>query len=167
MEEERRLSMEQENALEMCCDMSNTIASVTGGAGVGKTLILGKAYSEIKRMKKSVVLCAPTGRAAKRIEELTGIKAKTVHRLLEFPMPWEDQDEDTDPNMPRRNKDFPLDEQVVFVDESSMISPSLYRHLIDALPKGGRSGGSVITISCRRWKKDGLHSLCCSRTSCD
>src|SRR4249919_1441749 len=138
MSDEQRLSLEQENAIEMCCDWGNVIASVTGGAGVGKTLVMGRVYKEFRRMKKSVVLCAPTGRAAKRIEELTGIKAKTVHRLLEFPLPWEDQDEKSDPNEPRRDRSNPLDEQVVIVDESSMISPSLYRFLMNALQKGGR-----------------------------
>ena len=78
------LSMEQEAAVEMCCDLTTPIASVSGGAGVGKTLVLGKVYEELKRRKKRIVLAAPTGRAAKRIEELTKIRAKTVHRMLEF-----------------------------------------------------------------------------------
>src|SRR6187401_902083 len=80
------LSMEQQNALEMCCDLTMPIVSVTGGAGTGKTLVLGKVYEELKRLRKTIVLCAPTGRAAKRIEELTKIRAKTVHRMLEFPL---------------------------------------------------------------------------------
>jgi exodeoxyribonuclease V alpha subunit len=131
-------SSEQSRAIDMCCDMTIVIACVTGGAGVGKTLVLGEVYRELKRMKKRVALCAPTGRAAKRIQELSGIPAKTVHRLLQFPMPDDiDLEEDCDPNLPRRNKGNPLEENVVIVDESSMISPSLYRYLIDALPKGG------------------------------
>lgn len=132
------LSSEQERAVDLCCDMSVVIACVTGGAGVGKTLVMGEVHKELKRMKKRIALCAPTGRAAKRIQELTGIPAKTVHRLLQFPMPDDkDLEENCDPNLPRRNKDNPLEENVVIVDESSMISPSLYRFLIDALPRGG------------------------------
>jgi exodeoxyribonuclease V alpha subunit len=130
------LSIEQRNAVDLCCDLSTTIASVTGGAGVGKTLVMGEVYKELRDMKKTVALCAPTGRAAKRIQELTGIQAKTVHRLLSFPMPFEQQDQKVDPHLPRRNKENPLTEQVIIVDESSMISPSLYRFLIDALSKG-------------------------------
>ena len=81
------LSGEQSRAVDMCCDMATVIACVTGGAGVGKTLVMGEVYKELKDMKKRIALCAPTGRAAKRIQELTGIPAKTVHRLLQFPMP--------------------------------------------------------------------------------
>lgn len=124
------LSGEQQDAVEICCDRSNTIVGVTGGAGTGKTLVLGRAYRELKSKRCKVTLCAPTGRAAKRIQELTGIPAKTVHRMLEFPEPNEMTDE---PNEPRRNMNNPLDEHVVFVDESSMISPSLYRQLMNAL----------------------------------
>lgn len=131
------LSSEQERAINMCCDMSLTIACVTGGAGVGKTLVMGEVHRELRRMKKTIALCAPTGRAAKRIQELTGIPAKTVHRLLQFPMPDDDIDDEADPNKPRRNKDNPLEEQVIIVDESSMISPALYRFLIDAMPRKG------------------------------
>jgi exodeoxyribonuclease V alpha subunit len=127
-------SIEQQDAIDLCCDMSNVIACVTGGAGVGKTLVMGEVYRQLKDKKKTVALCAPTGRAAKRIEELNGIKATTVHRLLEFPMPWEGGE--NDPNVPRRNRENPLMHKVVIVDESSMISPFLYRCLMDALPRG-------------------------------
>jgi exodeoxyribonuclease V alpha subunit len=138
MDDKIRMSSEQLNAIDISCDLSNVIACVTGGAGVGKTLVMGMVYQELKAMKRSVALCAPTGRAARRIEELTGIKAKTVHRLLEFPKPDdEDVDANTDPTIPRRNRQNPLDQNVVIVDESSMISPGLFRHLMDALPKGG------------------------------
>lgn len=131
-----RLSLEQELAVELCCDPAMKIVGVTGGAGTGKTLVLGRAFAEIKRSHpfKKVVLCAPTGRAAKRIQELTGIKAKTVHRLLEYPMPDEYSDL---PNEPRRNRQNRFDEDIVFVDESSMLSPELYRQLLDALKHQG------------------------------
>ena len=132
-----RLSTEQQNAIELCCDLSNTIVGVTGGAGTGKTLVLGHVYNELQTRGVSVVLCAPTGRAAKRVQELTGITAKTIHRLLEFPMP--DEFEEIDPefiNEPRRRKGNPFIEKVVIVDESSMIGPTLFRQLMDALDKG-------------------------------
>jgi exodeoxyribonuclease V alpha subunit len=131
------LSTEQQHAVEMCCDMSNEIVGITGGAGTGKTLVLGHVFSELRQKRVSAVLCAPTGRAAKRVQELTGITAKTVHRLLEFPQP--DEFEEVDPehmNEPKRNKTNPLIEKVIIVDESSMIGPTLFRQLMDALPKG-------------------------------
>jgi exodeoxyribonuclease V alpha subunit len=142
-------SSEQEYAVDMCTDLKQRIVSVTGGAGTGKTFVLGKVYVALRNEK--VALCAPTGRAAKRIQELTGIKAVTVHKLLEFPMPSDDPviiDTDPDdsdiihgeerkPNEPRRNKFNPFEENVIIVDEASMVGPQLYRHLMDALPKKG------------------------------
>jgi exodeoxyribonuclease V alpha subunit len=133
-----RLSMEQQHAVELCTDLSNTIVGITGGAGTGKTLVLGHVYNELQNAGVSVVLCAPTGRAAKRVQELTGIKAKTIHRLLEFPMP--DEFEEMDPefiNEPKRNKNNPIVERVIIVDESSMVGPTLFRQLMDALSKNG------------------------------
>lgn len=142
LEKPKRLSIEQEHAVELCCDLEETIVGITGGAGTGKTVVLGHVYQELKR-KNKIALCAPTGRAAKRIQELTGIKAKTVHRLLEYPMPDDPQVDDFGnpidiaPNEPRRDRTNPLDEDVVIVDESSMLSPTLYRHLMNAMPRHG------------------------------
>jgi exodeoxyribonuclease V alpha subunit len=133
---EPRISMEQQHAIDLCCDLDNLVVGVTGGAGTGKTFVLGKTYEQLRADGVSVVLCAPTGRAAKRIQELTGIPAKTVHRLLEFPMP-DEADKHLPPDEPKRNQRNPLVEQVVIVDESSMVSPSLYRFLMNALPKRG------------------------------
>lgn len=130
--DDKRLSLEQQTAVDMCCDRTQLIVGVTGGAGTGKTLVLGKTYKELRSLGAKVVLAAPTGRAAKRIQELTGIKAKTVHRLLEFPLPDE---EDCEPGEPKRNQKNPLQENVVIVDESSMIAPTLYRQLMNALGK--------------------------------
>lgn len=131
-----QLSMEQEHAILMCSDLSIPIAGVTGGAGTGKTLVLGKVHELLAKRGRPVALCAPTGRAAKRIQELTGIAAKTVHRLLRFPMPG-DEFEGMEPNEPFHNSSHPLSERVVIVDESSMLSPTLFQQLISALPKGG------------------------------
>jgi exodeoxyribonuclease V alpha subunit len=133
---EPRVSLEQDNAIELCCDLDNLIVGVTGGAGTGKTFVLGKVYESLRTSGVTVALCAPTGRAAKRIQELTGIPAKTIHRLLEFPMP-DEVDKHLPPDEPKRNQRNPLIEQVVIVDESSMVSPTLYRFLMNALPKRG------------------------------
>lgn len=133
--------MEQEDAVDICVDRTIRMFSVTGRAGTGKTSVLGEAYRQTSAQvgRDRVVLCAPTGRAAKRITELTGIKAKTIHKLLEFPEP-DDEDEDGKPLPPdpRRNRDRPLVERVVYVDESSMLSQQLYDQLMAALPNNGR-----------------------------
>jgi exodeoxyribonuclease V alpha subunit len=128
-------SAEQYRAINMCCDLTIPIASVTGGAGTGKTFVLGKVKQSLREDGISAVLCAPTGRAAKRIQELTGIPAMTVHRMLEYPMPTELGL--GEPSQPRRNRQNPLNQRVVIVDESSMLSTELYRNLLDALPRYG------------------------------
>ena len=141
MQREITESREQEEAVGMCLDRHVRMCSVTGRAGTGKTTVLGRAFKETAHIIGShrVALCAPTGRAAKRIQELTGIKAKTIHKLLEFPSP-DDDDETGEPMRPepRRNRDRPLVELVVYVDESSMLSQELYDQLMAALPNNGR-----------------------------
>jgi exodeoxyribonuclease V alpha subunit len=69
-------------AVTLCCDTKNRIASVTGQAGTGKTTIMKKVYQTFIDGGHSVALAAPTGKAAKRIGEATGIPAVTLHRLL-------------------------------------------------------------------------------------
>lgn len=134
------LSFEQETAVTLGSDLNIRIYSVTGGAGTGKTTVLGHMYSELRRKLGStqIVLVAPTGRAAKRIQELTGIRSKTIHRLLEFPQP-EDTNEDGTPvePEPKRNMHFRLNERVVIVDEASMLGPTLYNQLMEAMPNNG------------------------------
>lgn len=135
------LSQEQEDAVDLCLDKLVRMLGVTGRAGTGKTSVLGEAYRHTVDQvgKDKVVLCAPTGRAAKRITELTGIKAKTIHKMLEFPEPEDEDDEGNPlPPEPRRNRDRPLVERVVYVDESSMLSQDLYDYLLAALPTNGR-----------------------------
>lgn len=130
----------QSQAVTLCCDSTKNIVSVTGQAGTGKTTIMKKVYEAFINAGHSVALAAPTGKAAKRIAEATGIDAMTLHRLLEFTHPG-----DPDPktgkvigvSVPRRNRENRLEYTVVLVDEASMINQELYRDLIDALPPGG------------------------------
>lgn len=130
------LSHEQTIAVEMACDLTEQIVGITGGAGTGKTTILKEIHDALADQHE-VVLAAPTGRAARRIQEATGIRAKTVHKLLEFPQPLDVDFGEHDPNEPKRNKSNPITERVVLVDESSMVGPTLFRQLMDALPRNG------------------------------
>ncbi len=107
---------------------------LTGGPGTGKTTIV-KALLEIFRsMDMKVALAAPTGRAAKRLSEATSHDAKTIHRLLEF----EYSDENGGRAGFRRNENDLLDENVIIIDESSMIDNMLMAALLRAIKPGGR-----------------------------
>ncbi len=107
---------------------------LTGGPGTGKTTIV-KALLEIFRsIDMKVALAAPTGRAAKRLSEATSHEAKTIHRLLEF----EYSNENGDRAGFRRNENDHLEENVVIIDESSMIDNMLMSALLKAIKPGGR-----------------------------
>lgn len=121
---------EQLEAVSKCTDLNNRIVCVTGEAGTGKTTILGQAVDELAiEQGANVALCAPTGRAAKRIQEATGIRAMTIHRMMKWSVPVDDEDS----GLPAHTKFNPLPYDVVFVDESSMVSEDLYRAVVDAL----------------------------------
>lgn len=105
--------------------LTEKVLVLTGGPGTGKTTIV-RAIVELFRVKQQrVVLCAPTGRAAKRLTESTGQEAKTIHRLLEF---------DAAIGGFRRNKDHPLDLDLLVVDETSMADVALMNKLLQAVP---------------------------------
>lgn len=121
-------SEEQHNAIDLGTDRSKKLVGITGAAGTGKTSVMGTILEDGDWQMP--VLVAPTGRAAKRIQEATGHPAKTIHRMMRFSMPADD-DEAGLPAYDKFNK-FPYD--CVLVDESSMVAEDLYRNLIDAMP---------------------------------
>ena len=104
------------------------VFALTGGPGTGKTTIIKGILSVLKRAGCTVLLAAPTGRAARRLETAAGEKAQTVHRLLEYTVTGEFG----------KNADDLLEAQAVIVDEASMLDISLVYHLLDALPLGCR-----------------------------
>ncbi len=98
---------------------------ITGGPGVGKTTLVNSILTVLKAKGVSIALAAPTGRAAKRLTESTGLEARTIHRLLE-----------TDPQAGgfKRDETNPLDCDLLVVDETSMVDVSLMNALLRAVP---------------------------------
>lgn len=135
----------QSEAIALCVDRDKRLTAVTGGAGTGKTTILRNSYHLLNAAGYSVALAAPTGKAAKRITEATGIRAVTFHRLLGYGMP--DEIEETDektgkkklvqvskgPRFDRRN---PLPFDFVIGDEYAMVNQEINRSLLDAMKPG-------------------------------
>ena len=107
--------------------LSSKVAVITGGPGVGKTTIVNSILRILAAKDVDLLLCAPTGRAAKRMSEATGFEAKTIHRLLEV-----------NPRTGglRRDGENPLDCDLLVVDETSMVDVMLMRALLAAVPDG-------------------------------
>jgi len=107
------------------CAAQNKAMIITGGPGTGKTTIINAILKIFSAVKASILLAAPTGRAAKRMSETTGHEARTIHRLLEY-------------NMRKggfqRNEENPLDCQLLIIDEASMIDTLLMHYLLKAIP---------------------------------
>lgn len=121
----------QREALYRC--LSSGVTIITGGPGTGKTTIVKALLSICKNVGYTVALSAPTGRAAKRLSEATSEKAKTVHRLIEM-----ERTSLTRQITYRRNEKCPLDENVIIVDEASMIDLTLMSALMHAIKRGSR-----------------------------
>ncbi len=121
------LAPEQKKAIELA--IRNKVLVITGGPGTGKTTIIEAITKILQALNQRVLLAAPTGRAAKRINESTGFEAKTVHRLLEF-----------NPQQGGflRNEEQPLTADAVIVDEASMLDLLLMNSLVKALPDNAK-----------------------------
>lgn len=142
MSEENNVMLDdtQLKAVQLCADTSKRLVAVSGPAGSGKTTIIQQAYEKLVRDGNRVVLCAPTGKAARRIKEATGINAVTIHKMLEYTRPGE-RDEKTgeaiETSEPRRGRSMPLDYDVILADEYAMVNHELHNNMLAALPRGG------------------------------
>jgi exodeoxyribonuclease V alpha subunit len=105
--------------------LTSKVLVVTGGPGVGKTTILRAILRILAAKGVELLLCAPTGRAAKRMAEATGFEAKTIHRLLEV---------DPKGGGFKRGDDYPLDCDLLVVDEASIVDVMLMQALMKAVP---------------------------------
>ena len=125
-----KLSEKQFEAIEQINE--NNVCIITGGPGTGKTTIIKCMLDLYKNHKKKVVLCAPTGRAAKRMTETTGEEAKTIHRLLEIGKIEENKLESIDTDI------SPIDADVLVIDEMSMVDIFLMNYIVKALFLGSK-----------------------------
>ena len=123
-----KLSEKQREAIELIND--NNVCVITGGPGTGKTTIIKAVIELYKKHGKKPVLCAPTGRAAKRMTETTGEEAKTLHRLLEL-MGGDDEN-----LFSAELLVTPIDGDIIIVDEASMLDMFLMNYLVKAIYKG-------------------------------
>ena len=127
---------EREESVKLCAEQRDAVlaaalegvAVITGGPGTGKTTSINCIIRLMRQLGK-VELCAPTGRAAKRMSEATGCEARTIHRLLEYGGEGQGFS---------RDEDNPLDAHVIIVDEMSMVDIFLMRSLLRALRPGTR-----------------------------
>lgn len=125
------LSDNQKDAVRAC--VNNGVCVITGGPGTGKTTIINTIIDVFEQSGMSVAVCAPTGRAAKRITETSGTAAYTIHRLLEYSF----SDDDTLMSF-GRNAGNPLEQNVIIVDEMSMVDIMLMSSLMEAIVPGSR-----------------------------
>ncbi len=116
-------SEEQKNAIIKC--LTNKVTVLTGGPGTGKSTITEGLVKLVRAKRKKVLLAAPTGRAAKRLSEVTQTPAQTIHRMLEFS--WQNGLEF------RRSSENPLEADMIIIDEVSMLDILMFNHLLKAV----------------------------------
>ena len=124
------LSEKQKEAIRAIND--NNVTIITGGPGTGKTTIIKSIIEIYKQKKYKIVLCAPTGRAAKRMTETTGEEASTLHRLLEIGKVDEE-------SLFKKDNDYqgaPIDGDIIIVDEVSMVDMFIMSYLLDCIYQG-------------------------------
>ena len=132
-EAEKGISFSEEQKIAMKNCINNGVSVITGGPGTGKTTLINGIINILMATGLKVSICAPTGRAAKRITETSGFEASTIHRLLEYHI-----NPDSGFMEFGKREDKPLKTDVVIVDEASMLDLMLAQALLDAMTEGMR-----------------------------
>lgn len=125
VEEKTSVALSKSQHLAARMALQKKMVVITGGPGVGKTTLVNSILKILRIKTRHLILCAPTGRAAKRLSESTGLEAKTIHRVLEI---------DPKTFSFRRKEGNPLDADVVVVDEMSMVDLFMMHNLLKAIP---------------------------------
>ncbi|MBN2417895.1 MAG: ATP-dependent RecD-like DNA helicase, partial [Deltaproteobacteria bacterium] len=125
VQDEININLAERQALAVKTAVSSKLMIITGGPGTGKTTVIKAIIRIFKELNLKILLAAPTGRAANRMSETASFPAKTIHRALEYT-----------PNQGafRRNRENPLDTDILILDETSMIDTRLMNSLFEAVP---------------------------------
>ncbi len=138
VEEETEVSLATEQRIAVMEAMTGGTLIITGGPGTGKTTTINTIIRLLEKENLEVVLAAPTGRAAKRMSEATGVEAKTMHRMLGISF----VNEDSKKQIFEKNEESPIEADVIIIDEASMIDI----HLMNAFLRAVEIGTSVIFV---------------------
>lgn len=129
VQEQLKIELAPKQKEAVACAVKEKVHIITGGPGTGKSTITNAILTITLKLTQQVFLAAPTGRAAKRMSEVTGRTASTIHSLLEV---------DFKTGGFKRNRDNPLECDMIIIDEASMIDTFLMYHLLKALPDRAR-----------------------------
>lgn len=133
LEKENGIILEEKQKKAVVAALTSGFTVVTGGPGTGKTTIINFIIQLFRKRGAEIALTAPTGRAAKRMSEVTGEEAKTIHRLLALGYTGNDLDREY-----KRGSEFPLEQDVIIIDEVSMVDVMLMNALLGATKAGCR-----------------------------
>jgi len=159
LEEETGITLAEKQREAVSTALSAGFSIITGGPGTGKTTTVRFLLAAFEKRGKKIALCAPTGRAAKRMSQLSGQEAKTVHRLLEAGF----SDDDDFLREYAKTEEDPLEEDVIIMDEASMADVLLLEALTDAVKPGGRlilvgDSDQLPPVGAGNALKDAIHS---------
>lgn len=141
LEESENIQLDGQQRIAVREAMNSGFLVITGGPGTGKTTTINMMIECFRQEGKTILLAAPTGRAAKRMSEATGYEAQTIHRLLEYNGSMLENEETEDAKQDElfgRNEWNPLETDVVIIDEMSMVDIFLFQSLLKAVAVGTR-----------------------------